>query len=59
MHEDLTVRENLVYSARLRLSAGKPVREQLALVEDCIDLLQVRGRGRGVGGFLEGGRHTM
>lgn len=42
MHEDLTVRENLVYSARLRLSAGKPVREQLALVEDCIDLLQVR-----------------
>lgn len=47
VHEDLTVRENLVYSARLRLSAGKPVREQLALVEDCIDLLQV-------GGWVEG-----
>ena len=53
VHEDLTVRENLVYSARLRLSAGKPVREQLALVEDCIDLLQV---GRVGWGCCEGAR---
>ena len=55
VHEDLTVRENLVYSARLRLSAGKPVREQLALVEDCIDLLQVRGGGEGL---AEAGREA-
>lgn len=41
MHEDLTVRENLAYSARLRLSAGKRVEEKAGLVEDAIDLLQV------------------
>jgi len=42
VHEDLTVRENLAYSARLRLSASKPASEKAALVEDCIDLLQLR-----------------
>mgnify|MGYP001810815209 CR=1 FL=1 len=44
VHEDLTVRENLAYSARLRLAAAKPARDKAALVEDCIDLLQVGGR---------------
>ncbi|PRW59962.1 white-brown complex 30 [Chlorella sorokiniana] len=53
VHEDLTVRENLVYSARLRLSAGKPLREQLALVEDCIDLLQLRHVQHQVVGMVE------
>lgn len=42
VHEDLTVRENLAYSARLRLSAAKPASEKAALVEDCVDLLQLR-----------------
>ena len=42
VHEDLTVRENLVYSARLRLSAAKPLREQLAIVDDVINVLQLR-----------------
>jgi ABC-type Na+ transport system ATPase subunit NatA len=42
VHEDLTVRENLAYNARLRLSAAKPAAERAALVEDCIDLLQLR-----------------
>lgn len=42
VHEDLTVRENLAYSARLRLSAAKPAAEKAALVEDCVDLLQLR-----------------
>ncbi|KAL4458314.1 hypothetical protein ABPG75_013179 [Micractinium tetrahymenae] len=42
VHEDLTVRENLAYSARLRLSAAKPAEEKAALVEDCVDLLQLR-----------------
>ena len=42
VHEDLTVRENLVYSARLRLSAGKALRDKLALVDDCVELLQLR-----------------
>ena len=41
VHEDLTVRENLVYSARLRLSKGKSVAAQMAIVEDVIDVLQV------------------
>jgi ABC-type multidrug transport system ATPase subunit len=39
----LTVRENLVYSARLRLSAAKPLREQLAIVDDVLTVLQLRG----------------
>lgn len=42
VHEDLTVRENLVYSARLRLSAAKPLKEQLAIVDDIINVLQLR-----------------
>ncbi|KAL4536815.1 hypothetical protein Ndes2526A_g06320 [Nannochloris sp. 'desiccata'] len=42
VHEDLTVRENLVYSARLRLSAAKPLREQLAIVDDVVNVLQLR-----------------
>lgn len=42
VHEDLTVRENLVYSARLRLSATKPLKEQLAIVDDVINVLQLR-----------------
>jgi ABC-type multidrug transport system ATPase subunit len=42
VHEDLTVRENLVYSARLRLSAAKPLKEQLAIVDDVINVLQLR-----------------
>ena len=42
MHEDLTVRENLVYSARLRLAASKPLPEQRLLVEDVVDALQLR-----------------
>lgn len=42
VHEDLTVRENLVYSARLRLSSSKPRREQLDVVDDVLDLLQLR-----------------
>jgi ABC-type multidrug transport system ATPase subunit len=42
VHEDLTVRENLVYSARLRLSAAKPLREQFAIVDDVINVLQLR-----------------
>lgn len=42
VHEDLTVRENLVYSARLRLSAAKPQKEQVAIVEDVINVLQLR-----------------
>ena len=43
VHEDLTVRENLVFSARLRLSAAKPLREQLAIVDDVLTVLQLRG----------------
>jgi ABC-type phosphate transport system ATPase subunit len=42
VHEDLTVRENLVYSARLRLSSAKPLREQLAIVDDVVNVLQLR-----------------
>lgn len=42
VHEDLTVRENLVYSARLRLSAAKPLKEQMALVDDVVNVLQLR-----------------
>lgn len=42
VHEDLTVRENLVYSARLRLSAGKTVKEQMEVVDDVINCLQLR-----------------
>ena len=42
VHEDLTVRENLVYSARLRLSAAKPLKEQFAIVDDVINVLQLR-----------------
>ena len=40
--QDLTVHENLLYSARLRLARTKPLREQLALVEDVLDVLQLR-----------------
>eukprot|EP00887_Chlorella_sp_A99_P006238 scaffold3.g6238.t1 len=42
VHEDLTVRENLAFSARLRLSKVKPLAEQLAIVEDVLDVLQLR-----------------
>lgn len=40
--QDLTVRENLAYSARLRLSRSKPKKEQLELVDDVITMLQLR-----------------
>jgi ABC-type multidrug transport system ATPase subunit len=46
VHEDLTVRENLVCSARLRLSASKTADDKAGLVEDAIELLQVCGAGR-------------
>ena len=36
------MRENLIYSARLRLAAAKPLREQRLLVEDVVDALQLR-----------------
>ena len=36
------MRENLLYSARLRLARTKPLPEQLALVEDVLDVLQLR-----------------
>lgn len=42
VHEDLTVRENLVYSARLRLSTSKPRQEQMDIVDDVLDVLQLR-----------------
>lgn len=41
VHEDLTVRENMAYSARLRLSAAKRAEEKAGLVDDAVDLLQV------------------
>lgn len=53
VHEDLTVRENLVYSARLRLSAGKPLKEQMALVDDVINILQLRHVQHNVVGSVE------
>ena len=42
VHEDLTVRENLVFNARLRLSRTKSVSEQMLIVEDVIGVLQLR-----------------
>ena len=42
VHEDLTVRENLVYSARLRLSKSKSLKDQMLIVEDVINVLQLR-----------------
>ena len=42
VHEDLTVRENLVFNARLRLSKTKTVKEQMLIVEDVINVLQLR-----------------
>ncbi len=42
VHEDLTVRENLVFNARLRLSKGKTVKEQMLIVDDVINVLQLR-----------------
>ncbi|GAB4822174.1 hypothetical protein N2152v2_009220 [Parachlorella kessleri] len=42
VHEDLTVRENLAYSARLRLPRGKASHEQQGIVEDVMDMLQLR-----------------
>jgi len=42
VHDDLTVRENLVYSARLRLSKSKSLKEQMAIVDDVINVLQLR-----------------
>lgn len=42
VHEDLTVRENLVFNARLRLSKTKSVQEQMLIVEDVISVLQLR-----------------
>ena len=54
MHEDHTVRENLVYSARLRLAASKPLPEQRLLVEDVVDALQLRHVQHQVVGSVEG-----
>jgi len=42
VHDDLTVRENLVFNARLRLSKTKSVKEQMMIVEDVISVLQLR-----------------
>ena len=42
VHDDLTVRENLVFNARLRLSKTKSVQEQMLIVEDVINVLQLR-----------------
>jgi ABC-type uncharacterized transport system YnjBCD ATPase subunit len=53
VHEDLTVRENLVFSARLRLSATKPLKEQMAVVDDVIDILQLRHVQHSVVGSVE------
>lgn len=41
VHDDLTVRENLVYNAKLRLSASKSNKEQMAIVDDVISVLQL------------------
>jgi ABC-type multidrug transport system ATPase subunit len=41
MHDDLTVYENLMYSARLRLPPSIPAAQQRAIVEDVIEILDL------------------
>ena len=41
MHDDLTVYENLMYSARLRLPPSIPLAQQRAIVEDVISILDL------------------
>ena len=42
MHEDLTVRENLAYSARLRGTVHTHARVKSEIVDGVIDLLHLR-----------------
>ena len=41
MHDDLTVYENLMYSARLRLPPSIPLAQQRAIVEDVVEILDL------------------
>ena len=41
MHDDLTVYENLMYSARLRLPPSMSIAQQRAIVEDVIEILDL------------------
>jgi len=41
MHDDLTVYENLLYSARLRLPSSMSIDQQRAIVEDVLDILDL------------------
>ena len=53
MHEDLTVRENLAYSAKLRCAASEARGVLSDVVDDVIELLRLRHVQHSVVGSVE------